>query len=214
MQSVELMPARVQITSILRKAILSGEYQGGQELSLVDVSEKLGISRTPVREAFQTLASEGLIELRMNKGAIVRVIDEKFVLDHFEVRILLEGEAAAKAAQNGMDVKTLLNRSRFMKEYLDDTDKEEYIELNQQIHMAIWTAAGNERLTNILQSLWNGPSIGKKNSEKEHFQKSIDEHIELLETIAKGNAEQARSVMAGHITRSRDNILAGIRDKL
>lgn len=213
MQSVELMPARVQITSILRKAILSGEYQGGQELSLVEVSEKLGISRTPVREAFQTLAAEGLIELRMNKGAIIRTIDEKFVRDHYEMRILLESEAAARAASNGMETKDLLNRSRFMKEYLEDTSKEEYSELNQKIHMAIWTAAENQKLYNILLSLWNGPSIGKKNSEREHFQKSIDEHIELLENIAKGDAEAARAVMQVHITRSMNNILSGLQEQ-
>lgn len=211
MQSVELMPARVQITSILRKAILSGEYQGGQELSLVEVSEKLGISRTPVREAFQTLAAEGLIELRMNKGAIIRTIDEKFVRDHYEMRILLESEAAERAAKNGMETRDLLNRSRFMKDYLQDISKEEYSELNQKIHMAVWTAADNQKLYSILMNLWNGPSIGKNNSEKEHFEKSVDEHIQLLECIAKGDSAEAKKVMEYHITRSMHNILKGLK---
>lgn len=85
MESLELMPTRIRITSILKKAIFSGEIKSGDELSLTDVAGKLGVSRTPVREAFQTLASEGLITLRMNKGAIVNQIDEKFIKDIFEM---------------------------------------------------------------------------------------------------------------------------------
>ena len=57
MESLELMPARVRITSILKKAIYSGEYKSGEELSLTDVAARLGVSRTPVREAFQPMAS-------------------------------------------------------------------------------------------------------------------------------------------------------------
>ena len=102
MESMELLPARVRITAILKKALFSGEYKSGDELSLTDIAAKLGVSRTPVREAFQALEAEGLIELRMNKGAIVKPIDEKYITDHYEMRILLESEAAARAAKNGM----------------------------------------------------------------------------------------------------------------
>ena len=77
MESLKMMPARIRIASILKKAIYSGEYKSGDELSLTGVAEQLGISRTPVREAFQTLEAEGLITLRMNKGAIVNAIDRK-----------------------------------------------------------------------------------------------------------------------------------------
>ncbi len=102
MESMELLPARVRITAVLKKALFSGEYKSGDELSLTDIAAKLGVSRTPVREAFQALEAEGLIELRMNKGAIVKPIDEKYITDHYEMRILLESEAAARAAKNGM----------------------------------------------------------------------------------------------------------------
>ena len=66
MQTLKMVPTRVRVTSILKRAIYSGEYKSGQELSLTAIAEKLGISRTPVREAFQTLAAEGLITLRMS----------------------------------------------------------------------------------------------------------------------------------------------------
>ena len=111
METLEIMPVRVKVTAILKKAILSGEYQKGEELSLTDISNKLGVSRTPVREAFQALEAEGLIKLRMNKGALVLGVDEKFIKDHYEVRALLESEAAQKAAINKMDVTALLEET-------------------------------------------------------------------------------------------------------
>ena len=81
-------PTRVKIASILRKAIFSGDIKAGEELSLTDISNKLNVSRTPVREAFQILENENLLELRMNKGAIVKCIDDNFFKDYYEVKIL------------------------------------------------------------------------------------------------------------------------------
>lgn len=212
MESLEIMPVRVRITAILKKAIYSGEYGSGEELSLTKVAAQLGVSRTPVREAFQTLAAEGLITLRMNKGAIVNPIDEKFIRDAFEMRILLESEAAARAAKNGMDASALLERLSSMKDRLDTLDRAEYERLNQDIHMSIWNAADNRRLKNYLLELWNGPSTGRSVSDEErHFRQSTAEHIRILRHIQAGQAEEAKKAMAGHISRSMDNILRAYR---
>ena len=217
MESLELMPVRVRITSILKKAIYSGEYKSGQELSLTEVAEKLGISRTPVREAFQTLAAEGLITLRMNKGAIVNQIDRKFIIDNFEMRILLESEAAARAAERGMredKLQGLLGRLYQMRDLNpDQIDVPAYVELNQDIHMAIWKAADNKKLTQYLMELWNGPSTGHSRPEKlQHYQESTLEHIAILHFIRDGEKENARKAMAQHISRSMDNILKYYQD--
>ena len=95
---VKLLPAREQVASILRKAILSRELQEGQEITLEGIAELVGVSTTPVREAFQILARDGLIKLRPNKGAVVQGINEKTIRDHYETRAVLEGEAAARAS--------------------------------------------------------------------------------------------------------------------
>ena len=163
METLEVLPVRIRITSILRKAIYAGEYKSGDELSLTDVAARLGVSRTPVREAFQMLESEGLITLRMNKGAIVNTIDRKFIRDIFEMRILLESQAAFLAAKNGMEEETLnklLERSFSMQDHPDPLDSGEYVALNQAIHQAVWQAADNHQLTGYLLELWNGPSVG------------------------------------------------------
>lgn len=208
MDSLELMPARVRISSILKKAIYTGEYQSGDELSLTEISARLGVSRTPVREAFLKLESEGLITLRMNKGAIVNQIGRKFIQDHFEMRILLESEAAARAAANGMDTDQLLERLYSMRDHFDVLNKNDYEALNQDIHMAIWNAANNQKLKTYLMELWNGPSTGANSPEELlHYKNSTFEHISILQAIRDQMPEDARKAMIQHISRSEENIL-------
>ena len=208
MDALELMPIRVRITSILKKAIYTGEYHSGDELSLSDVAAQLGVSRTPVREAFQALEAEGLITLRMNRGAIVNNIDRKFIADIFDMRVLLESEAAARAAANGMATAELLERLFELRDHLDTLNRADYEALNQDLHMAIWTAADNHKLKSYLLELWNGPSTGRGGDEAAaHYRESTFEHIAILQAIRDGKAEEARSAMARHIARSRENIL-------
>ena len=208
METLELLPTRVRITSILRKAIYSGEYKSGDELSLTDVAAQLGISRTPVREAFQVLESEGLITLRMNKGAIVNPIDQKFIRDIFEMRILLESEAAFRATEKGMETKDLLNRLHDLQAHFDTLNVDAYNALNQSIHQGIWQAADNHQLRRYLLDLWNGPSVGHgANAAQLHYQSSTEEHIKILEAIRDGKPEEARKAMERHITRSMENMM-------
>lgn len=207
METLELVPTRMRIVSIIRKAILTGEYKSGQELSLTGVAEQLGCSRTPVREAFQSLEAEGLITLRMNKGAIVNYIDDKFVRDHFEMRGLLESEAASRAAQNGMVASGLLEALHEIQPRMDHVNTIEYERLNAQIHNAIWKAANNKKLLSYLQELWNGPSTGHNGMETlDHYKKSTKEHIEILTAIQEKDAAHAKKAMEQHISRSMMNI--------
>lgn len=206
------MPARVQITAILKKALFSGEYKSGDELSLTEIAERLGVSRTPVREAFQTLEAEGLIELRMNKGAIVKPIDEKYITDHYEMRTLLESEAAKRAAERGMpEADALLEKLEALQNRMDSVSTEEYEELNFAVHSAIWTAADNERLYKFLSGLWNGPSVSITAPKLDHYKKSTKEHIAILQAIQAKNPKKAQKEMAAHIERSLDNTLKNFK---
>ena len=208
MESFKFMPARIHIASILRKAIYSGDYNSGEELSLTGIAEQLCVSRTPVREAFQMLAAEGLITLRMNKGAIVNQIDAKFIRDIFEMRILLESEAAARAAAREMETDLLLTRLFHLQNNFDIMTSSDYEELNQDIHMSIWIAADNQKLKSYLMELWNGPSTGHSKSEiSQHYRDSTSEHIALLQYIHDRQPENARKIMVQHISRSMKNIL-------
>lgn len=200
-------PTRVKIASILRKAIFSGDIKAGEELSLTDISNKLNVSRTPVREAFQILESENLLELRMNKGAIVKRIDDNFFKDYYEVRILLETKAIEKAINNGIDVSYLEKIHNEFEKNIESSTEEDYKKYNQNFHFYIWKNANNEKLFSILLSLWNGPSfqiIGKRN----YIDDSLEEHKEIIEAIKEKNVKRAVSCVETHLNTSLKNILA------
>ncbi|MCY7008251.1 GntR family transcriptional regulator [Fusobacterium simiae] len=200
-------PTRVKIASILRKAIFSGDIKAGEELSLTDVANKLNVSRTPVREAFQILESENLLELRMNKGAIVKCIDDNFFKDYYEVRILLETKAIEKAINNNIDVSYLEKIHNDFERNIESSTEEDYKKYNQNFHFYIWKNANNEKLFSILLSLWNGPSfqiIGKGN----YVNDSLEEHKEIIEAIKEKNIKKAISCVETHLNTSLKNILA------
>ncbi|MFP3040770.1 GntR family transcriptional regulator [Treponema primitia] len=207
MKSINLMPMRVRVASELRKAILAGEFKEGQSLSLTELSKQLGISRTPIREAFQTLAEEGFIELRMNKHALVLGIDLKFIQDHYRMRILLEGEAAFCAANNNMDTGEIAEITRNIKNKLPGVAPEEFADYNQRFHTIIWESADNQRLYSFLMSLWNGASKGKAVSNMDHFNRSIYEHEQIISAIAGHQAEQSQQFMHKHVSRGLENML-------
>lgn len=209
MEQLSLMPVRIRIAAEMRKAIYAGEYKSGDELSLTDVAAQLGVSRTPVREAFQELESEGLITLRMNRGAVVNTIDRKFVRDIFEMRRLLESDAAARAAKNGMETEGLLERLYHLRDHITEVSRATYELLNQDIHTAIWTAADNHQLQKYLIGIWNGPSVaGSPEDVLEHYRNSTFEHISILQFIRDGMAAEAQQAMELHITRSMANMLS------
>ena len=211
LEILEVLPIRLRVAAILRKALLAGEFRPGEELSLTDISARMGVSRTPVREAFQALAAEGLLELRMNRGAIVVGIDEKFITDHFELRKLLECEAIMRAARNKADMDKLLGLQQWAEDHVDTMTEAEYRNYNQQLHMEFWRASGNQKLYDLLSSLWNGPSGGNVGRDPAHERTSIREHRRMLDYMQAGNEAAAGEVMAAHIGRSMQNILRSFR---
>ena len=142
----------------------------------------------------------------------VNTIDRAFVQDIFEMRILLESEAAYRAAVRGMErelLDSLLERLRHLRDHFDTLNAADYVALNQAVHQAVWQAAGNHQLTKYLLELWNGPSVGHgENAAEHHYQASTPEHIDILESIRDRRPEDARKAMAGHIRRSMENMLA------
>ena len=101
---IQMLPARDRVAAALREAILSHQFAEGEELTLKDTAAQLGVSSTPIREAFQMLAREGLIELRPNRGAIVLGMNEKRLRDHYETRAALERAAVVLVCRKKADI--------------------------------------------------------------------------------------------------------------
>lgn len=207
LEKIKLLPAREQVASILREAILSRELKEGQELTLESIAEQIGVSSMPVREAFQILARDGLIKLRPNKGAVVLGVNKVTIKDHYETRAVLEAEAAAKAAKEGVDISKIEKVYELSTKALEENDTQTYSQCNQAFHMSIWEAANNKRMESILSSLWNGLSMGHKITQEDYAKISIYEHGTILDAIKNHDTEKARERMRRHIIRSMENIL-------
>lgn len=209
-QKIQMLPAREQVASILRSAIHSGEIAKGQSITLDSVGEMVGVSRTPVREAFQILANEGLLELRQNRCAIVKGVSIDAIKDHYEMRILLETEAIRKACKN-MDEAII---EELEKAFLQGEkaklagDIDAFNIANQAFHMVIWKASHSEKLTSFLSLLWNGLSMNKIAAAQEYVNLSHAEHKIMIEKIKNKDFEGACECMKAHITRSMESKLA------
>ncbi|MGL5434187.1 MAG: GntR family transcriptional regulator [Lachnospiraceae bacterium] len=204
---IKLLPAREQVASVLRKAILSRELEEGRELTLEEIAFQVGVSSMPVREAFQILAADGLIKLRPNKGAVVQGVNEKTIRDHYETRAILESEAAARASAPGIDISEIETIYQLSLQAFQENNSSDYSRQNQGFHMAIWRAADNAKINAILSSLWNGLSMGHKVTEEDYAKVSMEEHKIILDAIRSHDSEKAKNEMYRHIIRSMEDIL-------
>jgi len=210
---IQMLPAREQVASILRSSILTGGISKGQSITLDSIGEQVGMSRTPVREAFQILANEGLIELRQNRCAIVKGISEEAIKDHYEMRILLETEAFRRACANMNDhileaIKRINKQGQRAKEA---GDTEAYNIANQAFHMTIWEAAGSEKLKSFLSLLWNGLSMNRLVTAQEYASISLAEHDQMVEKLIEKDYEGACHIMREHIVRSMNSTLSNFK---
>lgn len=204
---IKLLPARERVAASLRKAILFRDLAEGQSITLDMISKQLGVSMMPVREAFQILANEGLIVLHPNKGAVVCGITAKFITDHYEVRSILEAEAAGCVCRINADLTDVVNIHENARREMEIGETSSYSDLNQGFHMAIWSACGNLRLKSILSTLWNGLSMGRMVTEKQYATISFAEHEEILSHMKARDEKEAMSSMRRHILRSMEDML-------
>lgn len=213
MEQVKVLPVREQVAALLRKAILAGEYDPGELLTLDRAAEMVGVSRTPVREAFQILAMEGLIDLRPNRGAVIKELSDEFIEDHFNVRSLLEQEAAARTAARE-DIPESLTMAYINGETAHKMESlAGFNKSNEAFHLAIWEACGSEKLKMLLGQLWNGLSIDSEMTSSEYMDRAQKEHLAIYEAIREHDAEAARQHMAEHLDHSRRAALEHLRQR-
>jgi DNA-binding GntR family transcriptional regulator len=210
LKPLKLLPVRERVAAALRKAILTKEFKEHDIITLEQISKQLGISTTPVREAFQLLDKDGLIQLRPNKGALVLGINEKIIHDHYETRAILESECAYKVCLNKYDISEIKSCFDQAENALKVKNFSDYTDYNQAFHMAIWNTAGNDKITSILSSMWNGLSLGYQVTEETYASISMSEHKNLMKAILEYDAEKSKKLMFSHIMRSMENMLTNL----
>jgi DNA-binding GntR family transcriptional regulator len=213
LQPIKLLPARERVASAMRKAIIAQDLVEGAQITLDSIAGLLGVSRTPVREAFQMLENEGLIKLSPNKGAVILGITPRTVREHFQIRAALESEASAIVCQVKADLTDIRDIIEQSEEAIANQEFEEYSNLNQAFHVAIWTASDNFRMKSMLSVMWNGLSMRYMETLEEYAVKSFSEHKELLRMFEEGDGEGARTMMHQHIDRSMQDMLTNLKNR-
>ena len=202
LRPVKLLPVREEAAASLREAIITQNIKQGEILALEATARALGVSVTPVREAFQILARDGLIELAQNRGAVVLGMSAKNIREHYEIRAALEAEACRLTCENSADLSEI---ERCVTHLVNSS--ESYSDLNQSFHYNIWLASGNSRLVNMLSELWNGLSMGVRTTKDEYAKKSQAEHENIFSALKARDAEKASTEMRAHILRSMKDML-------
>ncbi len=203
---------RGRVFNKLREDILSGIYRAGDELREVSIGEDLGVSRTPVREAFRQLELEGLIQIIPNKGAYVTGITAKDVKDIYLMRAPLEGLCARWAAENiskeqmeEMEETVFLSEFHAMKGH-----SEQMWTYDSRFHEIMYEASGSKMLEHSLKDYHQYVSRLRKVtlSDKERGMASNKEHRAIMEAIKSGQGDMAERLASQHMLNAYDNILS------
>lgn len=208
----EYLPLRDVVFNTLRQAILKGELKPGERLMEIQLANKLGVSRTPIREAIRKLELDGLVLMIPRKGAEVAEITEKSLRDVLEVRKALEELSVQLACERITQdmLKELEKAADDFRRILKSGDVTEIAQADVCFHDVIYRAADNQRLMQLLSNL--GEQMYRYRVEylknPEVFDKLLKEHEEIICHIRKGEKEKAVRIVCEHI----DNQVAAVSD--
>ena len=200
----------------LQEAILSEALKKGESLTELSLSEKLGVSRTPVRSALQRLSEVGLVKIVPNRGAVVLGVTKEDILDIYRIRMRLEGLASAMAALNMSDAdkKKLTETVELSEFYLSKNNTENLKELDTSFHRVIYEASGSRTLARILSDLHLNTKGYRRISLAipGRLERTTKEHREILNAILAGDAEKADQLTSEHIEHALANMLTALSE--
>lgn len=195
-------PLYENVADQLREQIFSKQLTSGSWLDEQSLAAQFGISRTPMREAIKVLASEGLVTIKMNRGAYVTEVSRDDLAQIFTVLSLLEGQAAKETANKATeDELNLLDHLHHRLETAAaDRNIEQFFEINSKFHELIQQIAGNRWMNGVIDDLRKVLKLHRKDSltSTGRLQNSLIEHREILKAILKRDELAAEAAMRKH----------------
>lgn len=204
------------IADSIKTAIIKGKFKPGEKISEGDLADSMGISRTPLREAFRKLENEGFIQIIPRKGAVVSDIDAKEAINLYEIKSTLEGLAARLAVLNmkEKDINKLERINDELKELIDKNDLESFYRVHTRFHAGFVKMCGNKRLIQMISNLndhFNRFGIISLTLPGQ-FENAIEQHAQIIEAFKSGDEDLVENkvkknvmtggrVLADHLTR-------------
>jgi len=202
---------RGRVFSHIENDILNGKYKPGESLIETKLSEELGVSRTPVREAIRQLELEGLVHSIPNKGAVVKGVSTQDIEDIYTIRTLIEGLAARWAAENitTEELEELKEAVELEEFYTLKNDTVHLLQYDSKFHDIIFRASKSKPLMHTLRSFHHyvQRARGMSLNTPGRAQKVLEEHRAILKAIEARNADMAEKLITEHVRNASRNLL-------
>ncbi len=213
----EYLPLRDVVFNTLRQAILRGELKPGERLMEIQLANKLGVSRTPIREAIRKLELEGLVLMIPRKGAEVADISEKSLRDVLEVRKALE-ELAVKLTCDKIksaQIRELRQAAEEFRRTLKSNDITQIAEADVRFHDVLYEATDNQKLVQLLNNLREQMYRYRIEylKRQEAYPQLLTEHEEIIRRIENREKDEAVEIVCKHIDNQVEAVMDVIRTK-
>lgn len=212
---------RDAIATAIRAAIAAGQLRPGDAVPEALIAEQMGVSRSPVREAFRKLEEQGLLVSYPHRGTYVATFDERDAEEIYQLRVGLEGLAVRWALEQGEGAALADRLQRIverMRPLIGTNLFGEMADLDSEFHTAIMEASGNSRLVQVWRGMdpfvWMMVGAARRSEDEVVPDRLIPEHEELVEAIASLDVRRAEEAAHAHILRRRAYTLATLKEDL
>ena len=190
------------VAELLRQRIFARELQPGAWIDELAISSDYGISRTPLREALKVLAAEGLVTMKMRRGAYVTEVDEKDLSDVYHLLSLLESDAAGEVATKATDaeLKELQGLQQALEKSVDNRTR--FFEINESFHLRLLAIADNRWRDQMVADLRKVMKLNRHNSllKAGRIEESMAEHRAIMQALSARDANAAVQRMREHFS--------------
>jgi DNA-binding GntR family transcriptional regulator len=202
MSALTLTPKALyeEVAELLRQRIFSNELAPGSWIDELRLAEAYGISRTPLREALKVLATEGLVTMKVRRGAYVTEVSDKDQSDVYHLLSLLESDATGVVAQQASDTELaeLVQIHQELHAAKDNTER--FFEINEQFHMRLLEMANNRWRTQLVLDLRKVMKLNRHNSlfKNGRIEESLQEHQDIMDALLAHDAALSQQRMQTH----------------
>ncbi len=205
MSAITLTPKALyeEVAEQLRQRIFRRELEPGSWIDELKIAEEFGISRTPLREALKVLAAEGLVTMKVRRGAYVTEMSEKDLRDVYHLLSLLESDAAGVVAERATDaqLKTLQDLHAELEAAV--ADREKFFAINERFHMHLLEMADNRWRSQMVADLRKVMKLNRHNSllKQGRIEDSLNEHRAILAAMVARDASATARAMQAHFAQ-------------
>lgn len=205
MSAITLTPKALyeEVAEQLRQRIFRRELEPGGWIDELKIAEEFGISRTPLREALKVLAAEGLVTMKVRRGAYVTEMSEKDLRDVYHLLSLLESDAAGVVAERATPEQQQTLRDLHAELESAAGNREAFFSVNERFHMALLDMADNRWRSQMVADLRKVMKLNRHNSlfKQGRIEDSLSEHRAILDAMLSRDAEGTRRAMQAHFAQ-------------